>query len=188
MNFYFKCVKLYFSYTTFSERESESIKMCCIIMVVTHYQNNMLYNNMKSVFLCEYSQTCEQRSPKREWHILVFIDRWSIFGGFFVLYNQWRVVRLCSLLMVWSLLWGGLKCRFDCINVTVILKKICTVFFFNLQCRFIYIPVIYMKWHIYILYMSNKLLVIFLYIHVSYMYNVVYLSYILHWHVWNVFY
>ena len=49
-----------------------------------------------------YSQTCEQRSPK----ILVFIDRWPLFEGFFVLCYLWRAIRVWPLLTGWSLLGG----------------------------------------------------------------------------------
>ena len=52
-----------------------------------------------------YSQTCQQRPP-REKQNMVFIDKWSVFGGFFILFYQGRVVEV--FFTGWSLFRGGL--------------------------------------------------------------------------------
>ena len=49
--------------------------------------------------------------------ILVFIDKWSLFWGFFVLFIQWNDNRVWPLPTGWSVLGGGLKCKFDCIYI-----------------------------------------------------------------------
>ena len=61
-----------------------------------------------------YSQTCEQRPQER--HNMTFIDKWSLFGGFFVFYNQQMIFEVWTLFTRWSLFRGGLSHRFDCIS------------------------------------------------------------------------
>ena len=53
--------------------------------------------------------------PVNKWHpnerqhiIMVFIDKWSLFGGYIVLFNQGRVIEVWPLFTGWSLLAGGL--------------------------------------------------------------------------------
>ena len=62
-----------------------SLKLTSIYLI---YMYNVYYM---------YSQTCEQRSAKRERQILVIIDKWSLFRGFFVLFNQSKGYQECSL-------------------------------------------------------------------------------------------
>ena len=44
----------------------------------------------------------------RERQNMVVIDKWPLFGGYFVLFNQWRVIGVWSLFTGWSLFGGGL--------------------------------------------------------------------------------
>ena len=39
---------------------------------------------------------------------MVFIDKWSLFGGNFVLFYQQRVIEVWALFIGWSLFEGGL--------------------------------------------------------------------------------
>ena len=81
-----KCIKLYF--TKISEKETRSIKMCCInihfsvnpftfsvdclckyvYIIVTHYQNKTLYNRVLSgtIFMVLLMLSCIQRTIKSQ--------------------------------------------------------------------------------------------------------------------------
>ena len=39
---------------------------------------------------------------------MVYIDKWSLFGGYYVLFYQGRVIELWPLFTWWSLFGGGL--------------------------------------------------------------------------------
>ena len=44
----------------------------------------------------------------RERHHMVFIDKWSLFGGYIVLFNQGYVTEVWPLFTGWPLFGGGL--------------------------------------------------------------------------------
>ena len=46
---------------------------------------------------------------------MVFIDKLSLFGRYFILFNQGMVIEVWPFFTVWSLFGGGLSYRFDCI-------------------------------------------------------------------------
>ena len=54
------------------------------------------------------------KGQPRERQNMVFKDRWSLFGGYFVLFYQERVIEVWSLFAGWSLFGGGLLYKFDC--------------------------------------------------------------------------
>ena len=43
------------------------------------------------------------KSHPRERHIMVFIDKWPLFGGYIILFNQGRVTEVGPLFTGWSL-------------------------------------------------------------------------------------
>ena len=44
---------------------------------------------------------------------MVFIDKWSLFEGYFVFFYQGRVIEVWPLFTGWSLFGGGLKYRLE---------------------------------------------------------------------------
>ena len=67
--------------------------------------------------------------PRERQH-MVFIDKWSLFGGYIILFNQGMVTE------VWLLFWGGLQHRFDCslkINMKDI-KFVRLIKFYTMAC------------------------------------------------------
>ena len=45
---------------------------------------------------------------------MVFIDKWSLFGSYLVLFSQGMVIEVWPLFTGWSLYGDGLKAGYDC--------------------------------------------------------------------------
>ena len=48
---------------------------------------------------------------------MVFVDKWSLFGGYIILFNQGRVTEMWPIFTGWPLFRVGLSRRFDCIKI-----------------------------------------------------------------------
>ena len=55
------------------------------------------------------------KGHQREKQNVVFIDKWSLFVGYFVLFYQIRIIEVWPLFTGWSFFGGGLSYRFGCI-------------------------------------------------------------------------
>ena len=56
----------------------------------------------------QYTVKLVNKGHPRERQHMVFIDKWSLFGGYFVLFCQESVIEVWPLLTGWSLSRGGL--------------------------------------------------------------------------------
>ena len=60
------------------------------------------------IIILYYTVKPVNKSHPREKQDMVFIDKWSLFGGNFVLFKQERLIEVWPLFTGWPLLGGGL--------------------------------------------------------------------------------
>ena len=115
---------------SWSTNHQLNLKEKCIIKLSTYvvsYSRNFLSYRL---ILIQYSQTCEQRPSKGQY--MVFIGKWSLFGGMFVYLINKRLLK-CGLCLQ-----GGLNSKVSQVllshykDTSLINLKIYPAVFFNL--------------------------------------------------------
>ena len=68
---------------------------------------------MSAVTFFPYADKPVTKGQPRERQHMVFMDKWCLFGSYFVLFCQGRVIEM------WPLFRGGLNYRYDCTCISV---------------------------------------------------------------------
>ena len=66
------------------------------------------FGAIKNIRFPYYTVKPVNKGHPRERQHMTFIDKWSFFGGYFVLFYQGKVIEVWTLFTGWSLFGGGL--------------------------------------------------------------------------------